>query len=235
MPRIARVIAPGFPHHVTQRGSRNQRVFFTSQDKRDYLAIFKEEMVKHKIEVWAYCLMDNHVHFIVVPGDEDAMSRLFREAHKRYARVVNQREGWRGHLWQERFHSFVMDEGHLFAAVRYVENNPVRAKLVEIAENYPWSSAQAHVKGSEDRLLSSCYLMDEIKDWRGYLRDSQNDATYEKNVEKHLNTGRPLGSEEFILRLEDITNRTLRIKASGRPALAKATDEQVHNSFVKII
>ena len=221
MPRIARVVAPDLPHHVTQRGSRNQRVFFSDQDKSGYLTIFKEEMARRKVEVWAYCLMDNHVHFVVVPRNDDALAKLFREAHKRYARMINQREGWRGHLWQERFHSFVMDERHLLAAMRYVETNPVKANIVKVAEEYRWSSAGAHVKGAEDSLLSPCYLIDEIKDWRGYLNDSSWGATYDKNVEKHLNTGRPLGSEEFILRLEDITNRALKPKTSGRPALTE--------------
>ena len=219
MPRLARVVAPGFPHHVTQRGARNQPVFFSDRDKRDYLGILQEERAKHKIEIWAYCLMDNHVHFIAVPGERDSLSKLFREAHKRYARLVNAREGWRGHLWQERFHSFVMDEKHLFAAMRYIENNPVKASIVKMAVDYPWSSAKAHAKMSVDTLVSPCYLTDEIKDWIDYLQDCQKDSPYERNVEKHLNTGRPLGSEEFILKLEDITNRALKIKAAGRPAL----------------
>ena len=230
MPRIARVVAPGFPHHVTQRGSRSQRVFFSNQDKKDYITIFKEEVVKHNIEIWAYCLMDNHVHFIVVPESADALAKLFREAHKRYAVMVNKREGWRGHLWQERFHSFVMDEKHLFSAVRYVETNPVKAHIVKKAEDYCWSSAGAHAKGLKDSLLSPCYLTDEIENWQRYLQEGPSDAAYDKNVEKHLSTGRPLGSEDFIMKLQDITNRTLKIKAPGRYALIQVgkTDKFVN-------
>lgn len=216
MPRIARVVAPSFPHHITQRGSRNQRVFFSEQDKRDYLAIFKEELVKYPVNVWAYCLMDNHVHFIAVPEEQGALAKLFREAHKRYARMVNSREGWRGHLWQERFHSFVMEENHLFAAMRYVENNPVKASIVSKAQDYPWSSAASHVKGTTDSLLSACYLMEDIKDWQGYLLEGQRDSNYEKDVERHLNTGRPMGAIDFISKLENITKRTLKLKAAGR-------------------
>ncbi len=158
--------------------------------------------------------MDNHVHFIVVPKDIHSLSKLFREAHKRYALMVNKREGWRGHLWQERFHSFVMDERHLFAAMRYVEMNPVKSRMVESPESYEWSSARAHIKGLKDNLLSPCYFTEEIKDWKEYLLNI--DSGYDKNVEKHLNTGRPLGSPEFIKKLETFTQRSLIIKKSGR-------------------
>ena len=221
MPRIARLVAPGFPHHVTQRGCRNQRVFFSNRDKENYLEIFREELSKHQMEVWAYCLMDNHVHFIVVPQEENALSGVFREAHKRYARAVNQREGWRGHLWQERFHSFIMDERHVFAAIRYVENNPVKAKIAKTAESYPWSSASSHLKDAYDSLLRPCYLVQEIKNWATYLREGHADDTYENNVAKYLRTGRPYGSEEFIARLEKITSRDLRTKSVGRPMLLR--------------
>ena len=218
MPRIARVVAPGLPHHITQRGSRNQKVFFSSADRRSYMGILKEEIEKHCVEIWAYCLMDNHVHFIAVPPNRDSLAKVFREAHKRYARMINQRQGWRGHLWQERFHSFVMDEQYLYAAVRYVEKNPVKAKLVERAEHYAWSSAKAHVKRSEDSLLSRFYLVDEIKNWSSYLlEDEKESVSYEKCLQVHLRTGRPLGAERFIQKVEEATQRGLYKKKAGRP------------------
>ena len=218
MPRIARVVAPGLPHHITQRGSRNQKVFFSIADRRNYMGILKEEMDKHCVEIWSYCLMDNHVHFIAVPQNQDSLAKVFREAHKRYARMINQRQGWRGHLWQERFHSFVMDDQYLYAAVRYVEKNPVKAKLVERAEHYAWSSAKAHVKRSEDPLLSRFYLVDEIKDWSSYLlEDERKSMSYEKQIQVHLRTGRPLGTEGFIQKIEEVTQRGLYKKKAGRP------------------
>lgn len=218
MPRIARVVVPQFPHHITQRGSRNQKVFFSKADRRNYMGILKEEITKHQVEIWAYCLMDNHVHFIAVPQNQDGLAKVFREAHKRYARMVNQRQGWRGHLWQERFHSFVMDEKYLYAAVRYVEKNPVKAKLVKRSEHYPWSSAKAHVTQSQDSLLSPFYLVDEIKDWSSYLHeDEKKSLDYEKHVQTHLRTGRPLGAEGFIQKVEEATRRRLGKKKAGRP------------------
>ena len=218
MPRIARVVVPKFPHHVTQRGSRNQNVFFCDADRKVYIDILTEETGKHQVEIWAYCLMDNHVHFIAVPQNQDGLAKVFREAHKRYARMVNERRGWRGHLWQERFHSFVMDEKYLYAAVRYIERNPVKAKLVDKSEDYPWSSAKAHVTRTDDPLLSPFYLVDEIKNWSEYLLgDDKQTQGYEKNVEAFLRTGRPLGAEGFMQKSEEATGRRLDKKQAGRP------------------
>ena len=145
MGRIARVVAPGMPHHVTQRGNRRQQTFFGDDDYRAYLGLMKQWSGEYGLRVWAYCHMPNHVHLIVVPPSEDSLCRGIGEAHRRYTRRVNVREGWRGHLWQGRFGSFVMDEPYLMAAARYVERNPVGAGLVGRAEDWAYSSAPAHV------------------------------------------------------------------------------------------
>ena len=124
MPRMARVVVPGYPHHATQRGNRRQNVFFSDRDYTTYLSIMLQAITRARVTVWAYCLMPNHCHWIVVPQDSDGLRQFFAEGHRRYTTAINRRNGWRGHLWQERFHSFVMDEPHLLAAVRYVETNP---------------------------------------------------------------------------------------------------------------
>jgi putative transposase len=129
MARLARVVAPGLPHHVTQRGNRRQKTFFSPADYRLYRSLMAEWCGREGVEIWAYCLMPNHVHLIAVPEREDALQRAIGEAHRRYSRAVNLREGWRGHLWQGRFASFPMDQDHLLAAARYVELNPVRAGI----------------------------------------------------------------------------------------------------------
>lgn len=131
MARIARVIASRYPHHITQRGNRRQQTFFCDEDYKMYINLMSEWRKKCKVEVWAYCLMSNHVHMIAVPETEEGLRNAIGEAHRRYTRHINFREGWRGHLWQGRFGSFPMDEGYLLAAVRYVELNPVRARLVK--------------------------------------------------------------------------------------------------------
>lgn len=154
MARISRVVAPGYPHHVTQRGNRRQQTFFPRQgfrgvisddDYRAYLDLMTEWCRRQGVTVWAHCLMPNHVHLIAVPLSQDGLRRAIGEAHRRHTLCVNRREGWRGHLWQGRFASVVLDEAHLLAAVRYVERNPVRAGLVASAGKWPRSSASAPV------------------------------------------------------------------------------------------
>ena len=136
MARMARVVVPNYPHHVTQRGNRRQKTFFCEDDYRHYIALISKYAKQAKAEVWAYCLMPNHVHLVLVPTEIDGLRKALGEAHRHYTRHINFREGWRGHLWQERFHSFPMDENYLLATVRYVERNPVAARLCELPEDW---------------------------------------------------------------------------------------------------
>ena len=127
MARIARIVAPGYPHHITQRGNRRQRTFFNESDYSAYIDLMAEWCERCGVEIWGYCLMPNHTHLIARPEKIDSLSSAIGEAHRRYSRMINFREGWRGYLWQGRFSSFVMDEAHLIASIRYIERNPVRA------------------------------------------------------------------------------------------------------------
>jgi len=147
MARLARIVVPDCPHHIVQRGNRRQNVFFNENDRHFYLETLNENAKKYGIVFWAYCLMSNHVHFIAVPKNEDSFARGLGQAHKKYSRYINKREGWTGHLWQSRFLSFPLNEAYLYAAVRYVENNPVRAGIVDRAEDFAWSSARVHIAG----------------------------------------------------------------------------------------
>jgi putative transposase len=123
MARIARVIADGYPHHITQRGNRRLQTFFNDGDYQEYLRLMAEWLTKSDVTVWAYCLMPNHVHLLAVPNVADGLRRGIGEAHRRYSRLINLREGWRRHLWQGRFSSFVLDSDHSLAAARYIERN----------------------------------------------------------------------------------------------------------------
>ncbi len=143
MPRMARIVVPNCPHHVTQRGNRRQKTFFCEADYRYYIELMSEFSSRCGTEIWAYCLMPNHVHMVMVPSEEDGLRAVLGEVHRRYTRRINFRRGWRGHLWQERFHSFTMDEDYLLSTVRYVERNPVVAKLCVQPEDWKWSSARA--------------------------------------------------------------------------------------------
>jgi putative transposase len=213
MPRIARVVVEDIPQHVIQRGNRNQPVFFSDEDKQAYLGLLKAQLDIHQVSIWAWCLMDTHVHFVAVPSRKETFSRAFAETHRLYSRRINFREGWRGYLFQGRFSSFPMDESYLYAAMRYVENNPVKASIVRRAEDYPWSSARAHVLGTPDPILSPCFLEEAIEDWGLFLREGPETET--RLLDTHAKTGRPLGSNHFVERLETLLNRQLKKQKPG--------------------
>jgi putative transposase len=220
MARMARIVIPGYPHHVTQRGNRRQRVFFSDEDYLHYTDLLVEYTALSETEVWAYCLMPNHVHLVMVPEHEDGLRAALGEAHRRYTRRINFRNGWRGHLWQERFHSFVMDEQYLLSTVRYVELNPVAAKLCREPADWRWSSARAHLEGKDGRLVNVRPMLERVGDWSSYL--SGESAESDEVIERHTRTGRPLGSESFLERLEAVTGRSLAPKRPGRRPQQKA-------------
>lgn len=166
------------------------------------------------VEIWAYCLMPNHVHLVAVPESEEGLRRAIGEAHRRYSRHVNFQKGWRGHLWQGRFASYPMDERYLLTVARYVELNPIRAGLADRVEQYPWSSALAHIKGRDDELVTVSLLRDMVGDWRDFLAEDVSAQEVEK-LRRHERTGRPLGSDGFIAKLEKQLNRLLQKQKPG--------------------
>ncbi len=221
MARLARLVVPGHPHHVTQRGVRRMETFFSDEDYKAYMAYVSEGCKKAGTEVWAYCLMPNHVHLILVPTSEDGLRAALGEAHRRYTRHINFREGWRGYLWQGRFHSFPMDEHYLIACARYVELNPVRAGLVKQPEDWRWSSAGAHLLGEDDGLATVAPMLSRVPDWCTFLAGGVREAEL-KRLRTHGNTGRPCGTDTWIGDLELQTGRRLR---KGKPGpKAQATE-----------
>jgi putative transposase len=212
--RIARVVVPGLPHHVTQRGNRRQQTFFVDEDYAEYRPLMAKSCERCGTETWAYCLMPNHVHLVMVPSTEYGLRCALGESHRRYTQMINFRHGWRGHLWQERFHSFVMDEPHLLAAARYIERNPVRARLCQTAEQWSWSSTCAHLHGEDDEVVRVRPLLDLIPTWASYIADPDVDRSGEK-YHLHARTGRPLGSDAFIERVEARLGRVLRRQKPG--------------------
>ncbi len=213
MARIARVIASGYPHHITQRGNRRQQTFFCDDDYLTYIELMAQWCKKYQVDIWAWCLMPNHVHLIAVPHSEEGLARAIGEAHRRYTRRINFREKWRGHLWQERFASFPMDEQYLLATARYIEMNPVAAKLVQVPGEYRWSSAHAHLVGQDDDLVQVKPLLGLVPDWHSFLM-----LSLEHEVDllhRHESTGRPLGEDTFIDQLEIAASRVLRPQRPG--------------------
>jgi putative transposase len=214
MARLARVVVPGVPHHVTQRGNRRQRVFFSDDDYAAYRLLLAEGCREAGVAVWAYCLMPNHVHLILTPSDADGLRQALGEAHRRYTRHVNVREGWRGYLWQGRFASCPMDEAYLLACARYVELNPVRARLARRARDWRWSSARAHLAGEDDGLVRVRPLLALAPDWAGFLAEGLGPADREA-IRAGERTGRPLGAARFVARLEKRLGRPLARQKPG--------------------
>lgn len=218
MARLARVVAAGVPHHVTQRGNRHQPVFFGAADYAAYRDLLAEGCRAAGVDILAYCLMPHHVHLILVPHDADGLRAAMGETHRRYTREVNAREGWSGYLWQGRFASFPMDEAYLLASARYIELNPVRAKVARRARDWRWSSARAHLDGRDDGVVTVEPLLDLVPDWAAFLREGVS-AEDHAAIQRGERTGRPLGSAKFTARLEKRLGRTLaRQKPGPKPA-----------------
>ena len=215
---------PGYPHHVTQRGNRRADVFEVDADREAYLRFLQKYAVRHGLAVWAYCLMTNHVHLVVVPERQESLGRALRDAHTVYAMYFNTRTRLTGHVWQGRFYSTPMDDPHLWAAVRYVEQNPVRAGLVERAEDYAWSSAAAHCGLRPDAVLSAGFPEPGIiENWQAWLSEAEDEEAI-AHIRQQTHTGRPCGSPQFLTHLENMLQRVLRPKKRDRKP--KADTEQ---------
>lgn len=228
MARLARIVVPGVPYHVTQRGNRRERTFFEEADYKRYRTMLGQAARRANAEVWSYCLMPNHVHLIVVPSDEDGLRRTFADAHRRYTGLINARHQWTGHLWQGRFGAVAMDEAHLSAAARYVALNPVRAGLAKRAEDWPWSSARSHLAGADDGLVSVKPLLDRHGNFAQLLDSAteQEEAAWAA-LRKSESTGRPIGGSEWLAELERRTGRALAPARRGRKPQRRLADAEI--------
>jgi putative transposase len=217
MPRIARVVIPGVPHHVVQRARRGAKAFLSDDDRRRYLEWLRRYAADGGLAVWAYCLMPDHVHLVAVPREADSLERVFKPLARRHSRHVNRTRGIRGRLWQGRPQSCPLDEPHLWAAVRYVERNPVRAGRVIRAERYSWSSAAHHAGRRHDGLVSGdLEARGRVKNWARWLQEGD-DEEMMRMLRLATRTGRPAGDAAFIARLESLLGRTLAARGRGRP------------------
>lgn len=225
MARLARIVIPHVAHHITQRGNRRLPIFFSDEDRSAYLDLLAAAFASSATRCLAWCLMDNHVHLILVPESAGGLRAALGEAHRRYTRRVNFREGWRGYLFQGRFASYPMDDPHLMAAVRYVENNPVAARMVARAENWPWSSARSHIAGKRvtgDPLTDISALKAHVQNWTAMLRHGaelgeagEQAERMADAIEARLRTGRPLAAAEWIAAQEAALARPLAPQKRG--------------------
>lgn len=220
MSRIARIVLPGIPYHITQRGNGQQQVFLDDADCRLYIDLLRHNASKAGLFVWAYCLMPNHVHLIAVPTRPTALSRALGRTHADFARHFNLRRRTCGHVWQARFFSCPLDGAHLWRAMAYVERNPVRAGIVVDAVKYRWSSATAHLTGFDpDALLDLSAWRREYdpQRWKCVLESSVGEEELGQRIQEASLRGRPLGTEDYITELEREAGRRLRPLPVGRP------------------
>jgi putative transposase len=229
MPRLARAIAVGCAHHITQRGNNRQDVFFVDEDRQVYLELLQEQAQKYGLEILAYCLMTNHVHVVAIPHAEEALAQAIGRTHFRYTRYINRCHRRSGHLWQGRFYSCALDGRHLWPAIKYVELNPVRAKLGRRAWQYAWSSAALHVdERAESELLNlpRWYKQITADEWRRELAEGLTEDEVAR-IRLRTHTGRSLGSDRFLAKLETVLGRRVRPLPVGRPKKTQESDEKI--------
>jgi putative transposase len=224
MARLARIVVPEIPHHVTARGNRREPIFFEDGDQEVYLDLLCEQLAKARVELWAYCLMPNHVHLILCPATAEGLALALGAAHRRWANFVNARGRWRGHLFDGRFASVAMEEDHLIAAVRYVALNPVRARLVERAADWPWSSVHAHLAGCDDGRVSVRPVLERTERFEDLIQTNADDPAFAA-LRAAETTGRPLGTAEFVADLERRLGRPIARRAPGRKPAVRLTVE----------
>lgn len=220
MPRTARIVVPDVAHHVTQRGNRRLQTFFGPEDYQRYLELLGAACATARVAIVSYCLMPNHVHLVLVPSDATGLTAAMANTHQKYAWLINRRQGWTGHLWQQRYYSFPLDEGHLLTAVRYVELNPVRARLVATPHDWPWSSAPERSGLTSRNGLMLAPLpppLDTIADWDAYLQSGSEGE--DERQRAHQLSGRPLGEDAFVQHVAARLGRNLVTRPRGRPPL----------------
>ncbi|MDN5937893.1 MAG: transposase [Salinisphaera sp.] len=226
MARLPRITVPGVAHHVTQRGNRRQKVFLQEDDYALYRDLLAQHCTANGVEVWSYCLMPNHVHLILVPSSEDGLSRAIGETHRRYSGYINARLRVTGHLFQGRFGAVAMDEAHLLAAFRYIAMNPVKAKLVSQAADWPWSSTPDHLVARNDGLVAVQPLLERVDDVAQFLSDDP-DPILEHALIAGQSIGRPLMEDGQLATLEKQMKRRIRPLPRGRPRKKLQDSRQV--------
>ena len=224
--RLARVVIPGIPHHVTQRGNGRGRTFFEDGDYTLYLDLLAAAAERAQTEVWAYCLMPNPVHIVLTPSDERGLSRTFGELHRRYTGFINARRRTTGHLWQGRFGSVAMDEAHFVTALRYVSLNPVRARLVAQTEDWAWSSVRAHLSRTDDHVVRVAPGLARTGDFASFLGEEFDEALTYAALRRAESVGRPVGSADWLEEMAARTGRVLAARKRGPVARNEKGDSQ---------
>lgn len=220
MSRQARLVIPGTPHHVTQRGHRRGDLFFSDSDRLRFIDWLAEAALKWKLSIIAYCLMTNHIHLEVVPEYLNSLHLVFKSVFTKYAMRFNLLSGWNGYVVQGRFYSSPLDDKHAWLAVRYIEQNPVRAHMVARPEEYRWSSAYTRARNLPDPLVDTSnpwyqrlVLGTECERAEFQLLDEQSICRFRTLNARNL----PIADDDYLLLLEQKVGRSLRLRNPGRP------------------
>ncbi|MFH1220994.1 MAG: transposase [Candidatus Eisenbacteria bacterium] len=218
MPRLARLVAPGFPHHVVHRGNNREPVFLSDQDVDRYIRLLTRYSRKWRCPVLAYCLMSNHVHLLLRPQEGQSLAKMMQGISMCYAQHMNRLCSRTGRLWESRYYSCIVeDETHLWTVARYIEQNPVRAGVVETEEEFPYSSARAHILGVKDHILGDVLLdQTQQEDYVSFVK-VQTPEHELLAVRNSIRSGLPLGSKDFAGKMEDLLQRKLVMNPRGRP------------------
>jgi len=218
MPRIARIIGVGYPHHIVQRGNNREKVFLDRGDYERYLSFLSKYSEEKEVAVLAYCLMPNHTHLLVRPSEVEALPKMMQGITLSYSKYFNGENGRTGRLWECRYHCMVVDgESYLWTVSKYIEHNPVRAGIVKRPEDYPYSSAKAHILGRKDPLLKEPpFDKSELNEYRRFIR-SEEDKKITQEIRKQTRLGKPLGDGGFLNVLSERLGRSLSFRPKGRP------------------
>jgi putative transposase len=218
MPRIARIVGVGYPHHIVQRGNNREKVFLEWRNYEKYLSFLARYSKGKKAAILAYCLMPNHVHLLVIPSDEKTLAKMMQGVALCYTQHFNREKGRTGRLWECRYHSNVIDgDSYLWTVSKYIENNPVRAGIVKRPEDYPYSSAKAHILDRNDPLLNGhLFSKSELKEYRRFMKLEEDKKILEE-IRKRMRLGKPLGDEGFIQNLSEKIGYSLSFRGRGRP------------------
>lgn len=223
MPRIARIVYDGYPHHIVQRGNNRQPVFFDDKDREFYLRLLKKYSKECGDKICAFCLMDNHVHLLIVPKDKFSLAKTMQKLSLTYTQYINKKYNRTGRLWECRFHSCVVDrDEYLWVACRYIENNPVRAKVTDRPDRYNWSSAKRNISFDKtfDFVEPICKDYLEQSEYKKFLQQTFSDGEI-KMIRKATYSGRPIGTKNFINHLKEKLGIVFGVKGRGRPSKKK--------------
>lgn len=196
-------------------------VFHSRQDRLTYLSLLRSQSTLSNLPVLAYCLMDNHIHLVVVPETPSDLAEVMQRVHGRYAQYLNARRDRCGHVWQNRYSSCPLGPGHLWTALRYVELNPVRARMVRGAREYEWSSAEAHLSGQDRFRIADMGFWREaggLEGWRRLLGEPETEEDA-KALRRSTYAGQPFGDELFMSEMRVLRSTSPATKYAGHAAL----------------